>query len=112
MSPPVDFVELGEEFSDLVRRPTFDPLHDLAGAPSGLTPEVQVDVVWRYRKLVDLPPMELAAETNHSLDALGDGTGEYSLAVPRDKDEVVAQVVACLCRRLQPFHGFSLLALG
>jgi len=68
-----------------------------------------MDVVWLYRQLVDVPAVQLTAKLNHSLYLNRYLSLKDSLAVPREKDKVISEVIASMSRRLQAFHAFSLL---
>ena len=87
---PVDFIQIWEEFPDLFRGSPFDSVHDLTGAPFGLSSKVQMNVVFTYRKLVDLPTVELTTKLNHPLDSFGYSPYQNSLAIPRNKDKVIS----------------------
>ena len=69
-----------------------------------------MNVVWLYRQLVDVPPVQLTAKLNHALYLHRYLSLQDSLAVPRQKDKVIAEVIPSMSRRLQAFHAFSLLA--
>ena len=87
---PVDLIQVWEEIPDLLGGSSLDPVHDLTGAPFGLSSEVEMDMVFAYRKLVDLPTVELAAKLYHPPNPFGDLTYQDSLAIPRDKDKVIS----------------------
>ena len=59
-----------------------------------------MNMVLLYRKLVKFPVVNLDCKLNHALDTFLDFTREYPLAVLRDKDKVISQVIPGMCRRL------------